>query len=85
MAGVFRPFFWSETGIIAIRPQVLPMVTRVQEKVLMTTQSDTDLDQDFLTEHKESLFGKAGHAAQLVCIAFAFLAPSLLVWQVLLK
>lgn len=51
----------------------------------MTTQSDTDLDQDFLTEHKESLFGKAGHAAQLVCIAFAFLAPSLLVWQVLLK
>ncbi|MGZ2256137.1 hypothetical protein [Roseobacter sp. A03A-229] len=29
-------------------------------------------------------FGKISHAAKLFCIGFAFLVPSLLVWQVLL-
>lgn len=29
-------------------------------------------------------FGKISHAAKLFCIAFAFLAPSLLIWRVLL-
>ncbi|MEE4188580.1 MAG: hypothetical protein V2I76_09075 [Roseobacter sp.] len=29
-------------------------------------------------------FGKISHGAKLFCIAFAFLVPSLLVWQVLL-
>lgn len=30
------------------------------------------------------VFGKVSHAAKLFCIGFAFLVPSLLVWQVLL-
>ena len=50
-----------------------------------TTPHDAATDQDFLTQHRESLIGKAGHAAQLFCIGFAFLAPSLLVWYVLLS
>lgn len=29
-------------------------------------------------------FGKVSHAAKLFCIGFAFLAPSLLIWHVLL-
>ncbi|QBF30281.1 hypothetical protein [Thalassococcus sp. S3] len=32
----------------------------------------------------DGMFGKISHAAKLFCIAFAFLAPSLLVWRVLL-
>ena len=50
-----------------------------------TTRNETDVDSDFITEHRNSAFGKAGHAAKLFCIGFAFLTPSLLVWQVLLK
>ncbi|MGC3938458.1 hypothetical protein ACOTTU_11710 [Roseobacter sp. EG26] len=30
-------------------------------------------------------FGKVSHIAKLFCIGFAMLAPSLLIWQVLLK
>jgi hypothetical protein len=32
----------------------------------------------------EGGFAKVSHAAQLFCIGFAFLAPCLLVWHVLL-
>lgn len=32
----------------------------------------------------EGKFGKVSHYAKLFCIGFAFLVPSLLVWQVLL-
>lgn len=32
----------------------------------------------------DGIFGKISHFAKLFCIGFAFLAPSLLVWHVLL-
>lgn len=32
----------------------------------------------------QGMFGKISHAAKLFCIGFAFLAPSLLIWHVLL-
>ncbi|WP_295313890.1 hypothetical protein [Roseobacter sp.] len=32
----------------------------------------------------KGVFGRISHAAKLFCILFAFLVPSLLIWQVLL-
>lgn len=32
----------------------------------------------------QGMFGKISHAAKLFCIGFTFLAPSLLIWHVLL-
>ncbi len=34
--------------------------------------------------HGGGVFGRVSHGAKLFCILFAFLAPSLLVWRVLL-
>lgn len=46
--------------------------------------SHAPAETEFMKEHRESPFGRLSHAALLFCILFAFLAPSLLIWQVLL-
>jgi len=49
-----------------------------------TTTYSRAAETDFMKEHRDSPFGKAAHAAQLFCILFAFLVPSLLLWHVVL-